>query len=96
MFCIEFNFVGMIISNPTSDQIHTHTVNTIRPERNEMLEQELSDMKQLMYVVAPQHYIDDEYSNSLQYTNPTEMQYECFSNELHDISSQVSLGLSYF
>ena len=61
-----------------------------------MLEQELSDMKQLMYVVAPQHYIDDEYSNSLQYTNPTEMQYECFSNELHDISSQVSLGLSYF
>ena len=72
-------------------------------ERNEQLEQELRDMKQLMYVVAPQHYIDDEAlqfdSNSVQYTRPVEIQYECYTSgngDFHDITSQVGgyfLGL---
>lgn len=54
-------------------------------ERNEQLEQELNDMKQLMYVVAPQHYIDDEalqFNNNnsrVQYTKPVEIQYECLT-----------------
>ena len=68
-------------------------------ERNELLERELSDMKQLMYVVAPQHYIDDEAlqfnSNRVQYTKPVEIQYECFTpgNELQEMmSSQVRGG----
>ena len=59
-------------------------------ERNEQLEQELNDMKQLMYVVAPQHYIDDEalqFNNNtsrVQYTKPVEIQYECFSSD-HEV-----------
>ncbi|KAL5260137.1 hypothetical protein ACHWQZ_G010301 [Mnemiopsis leidyi] len=54
-------------------------------QRNEQLEQELNDMKQLMYVVAPQHYIDDEalqFNNNnsrVHYTKPVEIQYECLT-----------------
>ena len=49
------------------------------PERNDMLEAELRDMKDLMVVVAPQHYIDDEalaLHTRVQYTRPVEMQYD--------------------
>lgn len=58
-----------------------------------MLEQELDDMKKLMYVVAPQHYIDDDaFTNDhhVQYTKPTEIQYECISSAstLKDIISK--------
>ena len=44
-----------------------------------MLEAELRDMKDLMVVVAPQHYIDDEalaLHTRVQYTRPVEMQYD--------------------